>query len=599
MRFSSRLGRCAAIIAISLLSAAALQAHAPFIVLSPTYMNFVVAPGDPTQSKKLILGNGTHGRMAWTATVATTTGNWLSVNPPSGALPGLIEMESTTLTVSATVGSLPAGVYYGTITFVAPGDSPPCDPCSPPASNNPQVIEVALTVTTTGQAAPGIGIAPDSLFFEGTATTGRSYNLTVQINNLGGGSLNWTATAETTTGGDWLSVTPLNRTALIVTASVGNLVKGTYSGRVTVSAPDSANKQKSLPVTFSVRDPVPASLLLSTTAMNFSVLVETNNPAPQNLTISNAGEGALNWRVQAFTNDGGSWLTVSTDGGSGPGAVSVALLANSLAPGVYRGVIIVTADGAVNSPGQVTITLTVRPPQPTFEARGIVNAASFSPGFVAPGEIISIFGAYLGPRDPVVATLDPATQKLPTTLGGTTITFDGIPAALFFVSSNQVNLQVPYEVGNRTSSRMVVNVAGTPPTETSVSVSPATPGIFTIDGTRAAALNQNLTLNSPDNPAAVGSVVVLYFTGQGLLDRKVETGALAPSSPPFPAPALDVGVNMDGFNARIAFAGLAPGFVGLMQVNVEVPRGVRSGQVRVALGVGFNIAPAAATISVQ
>src|SRR5712692_5709178 len=101
MRFSSRLGRCAAIIAISLLSAGALQAHAPFIVLNSTYMNFVVAPGDTPQSKKLTLGNGTHGFMPWTATVATTSGNnWLSVNPSSGALPGIIDLESTTLTVS-------------------------------------------------------------------------------------------------------------------------------------------------------------------------------------------------------------------------------------------------------------------------------------------------------------------------------------------------------------------------------------------------------------------------------------------------------------------------------------------------------------------
>jgi len=90
-------------------------------------------------------------------------------------------------------------------------------------------------------------------------------------------------------------------------------------------------------------------------------------------------------------------------------------------------------------------------------------------------------------------------------------------------------------------------------------------------GVRAAALNQNYTVNLPVNPALRGSVVQLYLTGQGLLDPPMETGAPAPGSPPLPAPRLPVTVTMDGRPAPVLFAGAAPGFVGLLQVNAEVP----------------------------
>jgi uncharacterized protein (TIGR03437 family) len=126
------------------------------------------------------------------------------------------------------------------------------------------------------------------------------------------------------------------------------------------------------------------------------------------------------------------------------------------------------------------------------------------------------------------------------------------------------------------------------------------PGIFTVDGTRAAALNQDFTLNTPENPAAPGSVVQLFLTGQGLTNIRVPAGVLAPMEPPFPQPLLGVSLRMDAYEARVLFAGLAPGFAGLMQVNAEVPRLVApSDRVRVVVSVGRFQASQPVTISVR
>ncbi len=577
----------------------ALRAHAPNVGLTTRYLNFVAAPGGPNPPAQVVaLSNTTHGRMPWSASVLVigSGGNWLNVSPGSGTLPGQAEFERVNLTITATSAGLAAGVYSALITISAPGDSQ-----SPPADNSPQIIEVALAVNTTGTSAPGIALAPSSLAFEGVTGTGRVFSRSVQISNTGAQTLNWTATAVPESGGRWLSVTPasgLNGGGVAVSAAVGNLASGAYQGRVTFAAPGAANSPRSLPVTFQVRNPLPPSLQLSASTLNFTGQPGAANAQPQSLIIANGGDGALAWRVSATTFNGGAWLSVTPGAGSAPGSVIVTAETGELPAGTYAGRVTITADGVANSPFQVAVAFTVRRPQPAFDLRSLVNAATFLAGPVAPGQLVSLFGQRLGPAQGVVFTLDH--DRLPTTLGGTRITFDGVPAPLFYVSAGQVNLQLPYELARRTSTQMVVNVEGYDPASLVVPLTDAAPGVFTIDGSRAAALNQDFTLNGPENRAAPGSVVQLFFTGQGRLDIPVETGVLAPTSPPFPKPVEPVYVTIDGLQARVLFAGLAPGFVGLTQVNAEVPRDVfASSRVGVAVGVGFNVSPRLVTIAVS
>src|SRR5205085_7648827 len=149
----------------------------------------------------------------------------------------------------------------------------------------------------------------------------------------------------------------------------------------------------------------------------------------------------------------------------------------------------------------------------------ITSGATFQPGAVSPGEIISIFGAGVGPALPADGVqFTPVSGKVPTTLGGVTVTFNnGIQAPLLFVSAKQINCIVPYEMAGQLQTSVVVGFAGNTSPVFEVRITDTTPAIFseTEGGNgQGAILNQNLTVNSASNPAAKGSVVSIYATGE-------------------------------------------------------------------------------------
>jgi len=238
--------------------------------------------------------------------------------------------------------------------------------------------------------------------------------------------------------------------------------------------------------------------------------------------------------------------------------------------------------------------------QPSFTAQSLVNAANFHGGVVAPGEIVTLFGMGLGPGNGVQNSgFDPATGGIPTRLGGVTVTFDGIRAPLFYVSASQINLQVPYEVGGKSSTAVVVESSGVASTTIRTPVVASAPGIFTFSRSSwAIVLNQDGTLNSASAPAPRGSVVTLFSTGQGQVSPAVPTGQPAPSS--VLARAFATSVTIGSVKAKIHFAGLTPGMVGLMQVNVAVPPSVTPGNsVTIQITVKGAASGGAATIAVK
>jgi uncharacterized protein (TIGR03437 family) len=236
---------------------------------------------------------------------------------------------------------------------------------------------------------------------------------------------------------------------------------------------------------------------------------------------------------------------------------------------------------------------------PSFTSAGIVNAASSEGGGVAPGEIVSLFGSLLGPDQGIANSgFDPGTDRMPTRLGSVTATFAGVRAPLFFVSAHQINLQVPYEIAGKMSVPVIVENNGVASAPVDVLVVASAPDLFTGPGTsRVTASNQNGTLNSVSSPAARGSVVTLFATGQGVVSPSVPTGAAAQTFPL--SLANRAAVVIGGRNARILFAGLTPGMIGLMQVNVEIPPATPSGnEVTVQLRVA-GVSARAATIVVK
>jgi uncharacterized protein (TIGR03437 family) len=170
---------------------------------------------------------------------------------------------------------------------------------------------------------------------------------------------------------------------------------------------------------------------------------------------------------------------------------------------------------------------------------------------------------------------------------GTKVLIDGIEAPLFFVSSGQVNFQVPYEVavGERTLTVMRDGQAGN---QISIQVAPLSAGIFRlgigeygaiINATKKnfpfpASFQQQYNINA--SPALPGDVLEIYATGLGPLSRAVVSGAGAPAAEPLARALTDIKVlfsnpNPNVFGRTPQFIGLSPNFVGLFQVNVPVP----------------------------
>lgn len=221
----------------------------------------------------------------------------------------------------------------------------------------------------------------------------------------------------------------------------------------------------------------------------------------------------------------------------------------------------VRSDRVLDFVGQ--ITLEVKAP-PQIHMGGVANAAGFAPR-VAPGSLFTIFGT-----DFATTTAGVTSLPLPLELAGTSVTIGGHAAPVVYVSASQINAQVPYEAAVGANVPVVVTTNGVASPPVTVNVVPAAPGLFTFGDRRAMVQNADYSLNTADNPAEVGSYTVAYLTGAGALDHPVSTGNAA-GSDPVSRPRIPVAATLNGVPVEIAFAGLTPNLVGLMQVNFKVP----------------------------
>jgi uncharacterized protein (TIGR03437 family) len=228
----------------------------------------------------------------------------------------------------------------------------------------------------------------------------------------------------------------------------------------------------------------------------------------------------------------------------------------------------VATAGLISQPAAFQVTAALPPPAapaPAITAGGVVNAFSGRPA-LAPGTLISIYGVNLA-----TAITQAEVTPLPVTLGATSVTIGGILAPLLFVSPTQINAQVPYELPAGIAA-VVVRTAGSQTSPAVVEITATAAALLTSDHTHALAVNYpDGTLNSAANPAHPGDYLVFYATGQGLLNRPVSNGAPPPEGDPS-LPLAGVEVRLGGVPAQVAFAGLAPGFVGLLQINMVVPK---------------------------
>lgn len=198
---------------------------------------------------------------------------------------------------------------------------------------------------------------------------------------------------------------------------------------------------------------------------------------------------------------------------------------------------------------------------------GAVNAASFKP-VVAPGMILAVFGKFLAG-----AAQSADVVPLPTSLGGVTATIGGAATPLYYVSPDQINLQVPFGSSPGGATLRVTHNGQT--ATSALTIAPTAPGIFTFANGAPV----------PDQAAKRGQTITLYTTGEGAATPALISGAL-PNSITTPRPSGIVSVTVGGAPATIAYLGVPPWAIGVTQINYTIPANAPIGVVSVVVTVG-------------
>jgi uncharacterized protein (TIGR03437 family) len=295
------------------------------------------------------------------------------------------------------------------------------------------------------------------------------------------------------------------------------------------------------------------------------------------VTLQNTGTAALN--ITSFTPPTGAFTLTApatpfsiAAGGSQTIAVRFAPAAAGGQLGSFK---ISTNDPAalnftIGLLGQGTAASTGV--KPAFPANGVVNAASYTTS-VARCSIASIFGTNLAN-----GTFGAGSLPLPTILGGVQVMVGGVPAPLYVVTPLQINFQVPCELPLTGSATITVNNNGAASAPQSVTLAPYAPGVFyrTSASVDADIIHVDNSWVSQSSPAKAGEILIVWATGIGNLSQLAATGAASPGSPPAQAVDLPT-VTVGGASAVVQFAGLTPGSVGLVQINIQLPATLPAG----------------------
>jgi uncharacterized protein (TIGR03437 family) len=400
----------------------------------------------------------------------------------------------------------------------------------------------------------------------------------------------------------WITLTPQASTTpanISVGINPAGLAPGPYLGQL---IPVANGFTSPAPVRIELTVLEPAQFIITPSTLTFNYQSGGPAPAPQTVELQASGQNA-NFSA---TVSGASWLSVNPSGAMTPKPLVItATPSPNMAPGTYTA--IVTFASATAPSQSMTVTLIVTPTPPTVTASAIVNAASDLGGAVAPGEIIFVGGNGFAVGG---TNLTPPAGPIPNELGSTQVFFDNTAAPLLLVQPGLLKAIVPYEVAGQTSTSMRVVYDGASSPAVTLPVAVTNPGIFTATTTgigQVVAANADGSLNTSANPAARGSVVTFYVTGEGQTIPPGVDGAIAPpvsttaggKNPP--VPVQKVSVTIGGQPVVVTYAGGAPGFpAGLMQVNVVIPNSAPTGVPdAVVITIGPNQSQPGATIAVN
>ena len=563
--------------------------------------------GSPSHAQTVMVENTGVGNLAQlkaTTSVTGTGANWLSaaIAPVAG------NPQASVITVTVNHAPSIAGTYYGKVDLTLAD-----------AANSPQSVSVVLQAL----AGPLPDISPTGVELTSSYIFGSSgvpvQPKTVKLTNLSTHMVNFTVTggsggsvgayAKSSAAMDWLTFSPAS----------GQMGPGGGTATVTVSTPaacfatgdpcqlwfhntgglnfqfvednstavvnvslDISDLMGALGVFGSISRPYPRAATVCTpsqvngvfTSLPIGFRATVGLPVPLEVEIVDSCVQAMNSGVVVakFSNGDppvalapigdGHWTGTWTPQTAAAQATITVQAAKSD-----------TASGLLTISGAVAFNTST----PIAYAGGIVNAASGASA-VAPGSFIAIYGA-----DFTTATSVESGYPFPALLGGTQVLLGGQPLPLYFTSTGQIDAIVPYNITPNSMQQVIVQNGLASSQPQSVAVGTASPGVFTQNQSGSgpgSILGQkvggNPALNTAANPASAGDYLWIYCTGLGTVTPAIAAGAAA-TYPPLYNTDNTVTVTVGGLDARVTFAGLAPGYVGLYQVNAIVPAGVATG----------------------
>ncbi len=542
------------------------------LLLSQTSFVFRVPGGGaaPLSQTLHLLNTGT-GSLNWAISAsALTEAPWLQYSLLAGiATSGPTALSSTVLTANP-VGLAP-GVYQALVPISAAG-----------TDDQPQLVTVTLQVVPASSAPAG-EMSPNGLVFVAQPGGAAPAAQNLLLSNLGPGDLTFQLTPSTVSGGNWLGLSAaagsagLQPATVAVAVNAAGLPAGIYRGAITAAF--SSGKARTVQVVLVVVPAGGTSLLganlcsprgmdLVTTAVGADANLDVSFPASlQARVVDSCGRAVNDATVLVLLGEttvitlrpvgnglySGTWTPAQAES-------SLAVSFTALHPSydsVNRGYTVAVAA----APGAVIL--------PVLATDGVVDAASFTPQLpLAPGAIISLFGSGLAAAEAFAGSV-----PLPRQLRGVRVRIGEEDAPLFYVGPNQINAQVPVSARPGTVVSIAVNVGGQWSAPQSYRIAAVQPSIFQSDGLAAARDAQSRPITF-GNPARIGSALQLFATGLGAVDPAAATGAAAPASSTVRSP---VRVRFGGVEVPVSFQGLAPGSVGLYQVNVTLPATVPTG----------------------
>ena len=547
-----------------LLAAGMVWGQSVTVTPSPGNINIIYLQGGALPSTQNVTVKSSAAATYTTSinpTGTTKTALWLSASPDSGTLPAKVALH-----VNPT--GLAAGTYTASVVFAPAAAVPP---------GTSGITRVKLTVTTP---LPTLTVNPTSLTFvpNPPAKTTQTIQLTTT-----GGPISFTAAAGAAT---WLTIKPSSGVVLpgapvtlSVTADPATLGAqvAPFPAKITLTEKGAASKTQTIAVNFTVSYQLPAVT---------SLWPPTGKVGAPATTITIRG---TNFGAASVAKIQGPPIVPLATTYISPTVLSAVIPATQMTAGTTLTIFVSNPAPGGDSATTQDFTFT-----PTLDAA--VNGASYNPS-AAPGALITLYGDNIGPTTPASFTVTGA--YVDKTLSGVGVKVDGIDAPIIYVSQHQINVQVPYGAGIGLAKTIVVTNGTNPAANGTIDITATDPGVFTVDGVQAAAINTSkatgaTSVNSNSSAARVGDTITLYLTGEGAYTPAtvpapvdgyiIPPGTLASAMPVLSAP---VTATIAGVNAPVTYSGpFDGGLLGVLQVDLTVPAHTTGAGVPVVINIG-------------